>query len=101
MVLTAFEYIPNQTRRYRGFPLETIMPFLYPRWEKRRYCLGMKRMHPMTDTAEQPQHGTLSDEQIERLLSDSRICGVFMKLIAEALQEENTAPEQSEKPIRD
>jgi len=58
----------------------------------------------MTDTVKPPPHGTLSTEQVDRLLADSRICAVFMKLIAEALQsceEEHTNPAQSEKPIRD
>ena len=53
---------------------------------------------------EPPEHGTLSGEQIDRLLSDSRICSVLMKLIAEAVandEKEHFDPEQSEKPIRD
>jgi hypothetical protein len=58
----------------------------------------------MTDITKRSMHGTLSDEQIDRLLSDSRICAVFMTLIAEASasdEKENTNPSQSEKPIRD
>ena len=53
---------------------------------------------------ERPEHGTLSDEPIDRFLSDSRICSVLMKLIAEAVandEKEHFDPEQSEKPIRD
>ena len=53
---------------------------------------------------ERPEHGTLNDERIDRLLSDSRICEVLMNLIAEALEsdeQENTDRAQSEKPIRD
>ena len=58
----------------------------------------------MTDTVKPPPHGTLSNEQVDRLLADSRVCFVFMKLIAEAVErceKENTNPAQSEKPIRD
>ena len=47
---------------------------------------------------------TVRNECVDSLVSDSRICSVLMKLIAEAVandEKEHFDPEQSEKPIRD
>ena len=58
----------------------------------------------MKTALERPSYDTLRDEQIDLLLADSRVCAIYMKLIAQALQsceKENTDQAQSEKPIRD